>query len=454
MLTEEPIRTTTLSDGTSLDELFSVAERSLAARVLSDPEIYRLEMEQIFDKEWIFVAHESEIPNPGDYVARSIGEDPVVVTRDDDGAIHVFLNACSHRGAEVCTTECGNAVQFKCPYHAWVYDNTGRLVGASGERELFGDSLNKSSLGLKRARVDSFEGLIFATWNEHAVSLEERFGIAGFYVKLLFGVTDNGMEVAGPPLRWIAESNWKLPADNLCGDGYHVQSVHRSMGEVGLVPGIENPSWVNDATTITDETTGDGILLARLFPIDQSNEDVALTVAASFRGFPQEFLSQIRRNLTPEQLKVYMKGIAGGGNLFPNLAMLAFPWPTGDPTEGFSSMLLLRLAQPLGPDRHVVWSWAFVPKDLDPEQKLRQAQTALRFFGSSGLLEQDDCGVWATIQKAASGVQGRQRRFNYLLTTPPDSEWPGPGVARTGYSGEDAQINYFRNWLERLTADR
>src|SRR5215471_261213 len=105
-----------LSDGTTLDELVSGGDdRRISARLMQDPEIFELELERIFDRVWVFVAHESEIPSPGDFVTREIGLDPVIVTRQTDGEIAALLNVCSHRGSRVCAADRGCAEYFACP---------------------------------------------------------------------------------------------------------------------------------------------------------------------------------------------------------------------------------------------------------------------------------------------------------------------------------------------------
>ncbi len=88
------------------------------AEIFNNEDIFRAEMERIFTTTWVFVAHESEIPNPGDFVQRKIGLDPVIVTRDGKGGINVMSNYCRHRGTQVCQTDAGNSRFFTCPYHA------------------------------------------------------------------------------------------------------------------------------------------------------------------------------------------------------------------------------------------------------------------------------------------------------------------------------------------------
>src|SRR5688572_11184772 len=85
------------------------------------PTIFELEMRRIFERTWIYVAHESQLPAAGDYITTTIGTQPVIVTRDTRGVVHVLLNRCRHRGSIVCRLASGRAARFMCPYHNWVY---------------------------------------------------------------------------------------------------------------------------------------------------------------------------------------------------------------------------------------------------------------------------------------------------------------------------------------------
>ena len=100
------------------------------ASIYTDPAIFSLEQERLFRGPWLYVAHESEVREPGDYKTTFAGTQPVVVARGaDDGVVRVLLNRCRHRGATVCNAEFGNANYFRCPYHGWTYRNTGELIG-------------------------------------------------------------------------------------------------------------------------------------------------------------------------------------------------------------------------------------------------------------------------------------------------------------------------------------
>src|SRR5579864_1348448 len=134
---------TVLSDGTAFGDLINPEDHTISLRLFTDPEIYRWELERLFTRAWIVLAHESEVPNPGDYVSRSIGQDPVIVSRDQDGAVHVLLNVCAHRGMQVCRAEYGHTSTFRCPYHGWVYGLDGSLKGVPAEKEIYGERLDK-----------------------------------------------------------------------------------------------------------------------------------------------------------------------------------------------------------------------------------------------------------------------------------------------------------------------
>jgi hypothetical protein len=363
----------------------------------------------------------------------------------------VLLNVCSHRGVAVCRTDCGNASTFRCPYHGWSYDNTGRLLGVTVEREAFGGRINKAELGLKEARVATYHGLIFATWNADGPSLEDRLGDMRFYYDMVFGLTDNGLEVAGPPIRWVERANWKFASDNLVGDGYHTLTVHKSFDELGLVPGFNDPSLFRGLTSVADPKNGDGMEIVHFFPLDPDDPE-ALEQATFLMGLDEGFAEEVKRHLTPEQMPVFLRGMPGIGNIFPNMCFFGMLWPTGDPDEGLSYMPAIRLAQPNGPNEHVVWEWALVPKDMPEEAKILQRRASLRNFGSSGIAEQDDAEIWATAQRATRGVQGRKRVFRYLAEGPKDETWPGPGNVRTSFPDEVNQLNFWARWRDLMAS--
>src|SRR5262245_3338018 len=168
---------TALRDGTKIDELVRKQTQEVMLRVYDDADLHDLEMQRIFAKSWLLLGHESEIPKPGDFVTRNMGQDPVIVARATDGTIHVSLNVCPHRGMRVCLPEAGNARTFRCVYHGWAFRLDGQFAGSPVPSEqMHGSVFETSRLGLQKARVTLYAGLIFATWNIEGPSFDEFLG--------------------------------------------------------------------------------------------------------------------------------------------------------------------------------------------------------------------------------------------------------------------------------------
>src|SRR5690606_28869587 len=147
-------------------------------RVYTDQEIFELEMVRIFRRTWLYIAHDSEVPVPGDYVSRDVAGAPVIVARDKDGGIQVMFNRCRHRGNLVCQYPRGNSQYFRCQYHGWTFANDGTLIGVPYP-ERYGPDFDKRALGLAHLpAVELYRGFIFASFNPDVPPLREHLGPA------------------------------------------------------------------------------------------------------------------------------------------------------------------------------------------------------------------------------------------------------------------------------------
>jgi phenylpropionate dioxygenase-like ring-hydroxylating dioxygenase large terminal subunit len=200
--------------------------------IYRSPAIFERELETVFSKCWIFVAHESEIAAPGDYKLATIGRQPVIVTRDADSSeIHVIFNRCRHRGSAVCQRAQGNANYFRCSYHGWTYGSDGRLIGVPFD-DAYGADFDKSALGLVHVpRVSSYRGFVFANLDPDAISLEEYLGLAAPYLDYVADLGDDGIELSAGAQRYEYAANWKLQVENTI-DLYHVSFTHKSWFDV------------------------------------------------------------------------------------------------------------------------------------------------------------------------------------------------------------------------------
>lgn len=183
-------------------------------RIYTDPEIFNEEMKRIWQKSWLFVAHESEIPNPGDFKSFTLAQHPVIVVRDDTGQVRVLLNICRHRRVPVCRQEKGNTKFFQCTYHGWTYNTKGNLVGlSSGARYICGFHERRGLSAVPR--MDSYRGFIFASFSSEGESLEQHLGKAKFFIDLVVDQSADGSEVIGSVHRYGHIGNWKLQIEKV-----------------------------------------------------------------------------------------------------------------------------------------------------------------------------------------------------------------------------------------------
>ncbi|MGE0686165.1 MAG: Rieske 2Fe-2S domain-containing protein [Dehalococcoidia bacterium] len=189
-------------------------------RIFHSREVYEMELEQIFARAWLFMCHESQIPNPGDFFLNFMGEDRVIIVRDNDMGIQVLVNSCRHRGNAVCRADEGHATSFMCTYHGWTYDLKGALVGVPGFKEVYHEELDRENWGLIKApQVDSYKGFVFATMDETAPNLHEYLSDGGRFGLDL--IADQGdMVMIGGVEKRTMQANWKFPSDNTA-DFYH-----------------------------------------------------------------------------------------------------------------------------------------------------------------------------------------------------------------------------------------
>jgi 3-phenylpropionate/trans-cinnamate dioxygenase subunit alpha len=163
-------------------DLVDPSKGTISALIYSDEAIYQRELEMVFARCWLFLAHDSMIPNPGDFIQQYMGEDPVLVVRQRDGSVRAFLNQCRHRGMRICRADLGNAKAFTCSYHGWVYDTAGKLVHVPHEDDAYHNEIDKADWGpLQVAQIENYRGFWFATFDKKAPSLRTYLGEMAWY---------------------------------------------------------------------------------------------------------------------------------------------------------------------------------------------------------------------------------------------------------------------------------
>ena len=272
---------------------FDMATGILDRRIFTDEEIYQEELKKIFGRAWNFVCHESQIPNPGDFMMNYIGEDEVIVVRDRQQSINVLLNSCPHRGNTVCRAELGNTKSFFCSYHGWNYDLDGRLIGMPGEDDFYRNNIDKKDWGLTpAAKVENYQGFYFATLDPEAPPLEEYLGWVG-KVGIDFMLAEGDIEFLDGIHKNRLQCNWKLAVDNLY-DWYHVKVSHGSAIKIGI---LDAAAMAPDNQMVILGEYGHGIGGPGISEEEQARYDARL---ASGEGEPQWYDRHAERRTSPE----------------------------------------------------------------------------------------------------------------------------------------------------------
>ena len=413
------------------------AQRGLVSRdAFVSSEVYQRELERIFDKTWGFLAHETEIPQAGDFVSRNLGSAPVIVVRDDDGTVHALLNSCRHRGAKVCRTDTGNARNFVCPYHGWTYDRSGTLKTTTFDRHMPAD-FDFADHGLPRVpRLESHKGLIFGSWNADVGSLAKYLGEIAWYIDPFLSRSPQGMEVLAPPHRWRAKANWKIGALNFVGDSQHILTTH--VGPLTLDPvraaraGFATAAE-NSFQVVTDQ--GHGCTLTYLAPG---------LPADAYQTHPAELEPLYKSTLKGDQLQLLHRLRVIVGTIFPNLSFIE---TQVGPAQ---KAVIVRQWQPISGTEMEILSWVLAEKEASAEYKAQVLRKGFHNFGAAGVFEQDDLELWASATFASNNPIAKQFPYSfhtalrYIGSPEKNHKWPGRAFKPA--DTEVAQLEFMRQW--------
>jgi len=209
--------------GSDLDGL-AAGPAYVDRRCYVDPAIYALEQERIFARAWPFVAHDSELAQPGDFRTTSLAGQPVIAVRGDDGALRLFLNTCRHKGTLLVAEANGRCDRMRCPYHHWSYDTRGNLVSVP-KVEAYGSRFRMQDNGLVPVpRFERFAGMWFANLDARAPALADYLGPAAPHLAEI-GEFEGERLVSLGAYRYTYDGNWKLLMENTL-DDYHAEYLH------------------------------------------------------------------------------------------------------------------------------------------------------------------------------------------------------------------------------------
>ncbi len=322
-------------------------------------DVYRVELERIFYGEhWHMLCHRAEIPNPGDFKTTHIGEASILIVHGDDGRIRVFNNSCAHRGTQLKTISRGNSAEIECPYHRWIFNTRGDLLGAPGTGDFPGD-FRKEAYGLTALRTAEYLGLIFATFRDSTPGIDEYLGETKRYVERALG--DGRLKLLGYQ-KVMFHTNWKAYTDNC---GYHGPLLHVAFRLLKL-PASKGEQFITRHSHKINYAE---------FP------------PGSNTGFLNDFsVVEIRDTTTPPQNTVV--------NFFPASHVVRN-----------LDIVNLRFGFPRAPDRTEAHYAYFAHQDDDAEMLRHRIRQGSNLIGPSGFVSLEDGAVFNRVQ-AAAGTAG------------------------------------------------
>lgn len=394
-------------------------------QAFTHPDVLRREKDAIFDKCWLYLGHDSEIADNGHFLTRDVGGRELVFVRGNDGEVRAFFNTCPHRGAMVCREKSGKGTLFRCFYHAWTFDLTGKLVSRP-EAERYSEAIEAGLHNLVSVpRLEQYRGLWFVSFDANAMTLADYLGEAKEYIDLTIDQSAAGMEIVGGIQEYGFAANWKLLAENSF-DGYHGLPTHAtyfdyvraSGGQMGDIDTkISEPRNLGNGHAVIEYGAPWGRPVAKPVPA-WGNEGAAET-------------AEIREKLIRRFGEARAHRIA-----YNNFNMVIFP----NLVINNIMAITLRTFFPESPDKQKVKAWTLAPVDDSPAMRERRLYNFLEFLGPGGFATPDDCEALRLCQQGYKNLSGAG--WNDISK--------GMGCEQQRANDEEQMRIFWREWNRRI----
>lgn len=411
--------------------------------VYIDPELFELEQEHFFANTWNYVGHDSQLPNPGDYITNEIAGRPLIVVRHSDHSVRVVMNRCAHKGSRLLSQPCGNTGKFmRCPYHAWTFKTDGSLLSIPLKSGYEQTALSEceASKGLTLIKnVHVYRGFIFVKLNDVGPGFEEYFGDSLSSIDNMADRSPEGqLEIAGGCLRFMHANNWKMFVENL-NDSMHPMVAHESSAGTaknlwaGRPADEVKPMAIEQFVPFASDYKFFEGMGVRVYDNGHSFSGVNFSIHSAYSAIPE--YDQAMRAAYGEERAQQILGLARHNTVyFPNLTIKG-------------AIQTIRVVKPIAVDKTLIESWTFRLKGA-PDELLARTCTYNRLINSPfSVVGHDDLHAYRGIQAGlhASGNEWVSLHRNY------DPDEIGQPELTTIGTSEISMRNQFRAWLKYMT---
>jgi phenylpropionate dioxygenase-like ring-hydroxylating dioxygenase large terminal subunit len=414
-----------------------VQETRVNRKIYLEQQIFDLEMELIFENGWVFVGHESEVAAPGDYKTITIGTQPAIMARDENGELQVLMNRCMHRGSTVCQQESGNSPTFRCWYHGWTYNLKGELIGlpyADG----YGSGFDRRKFSLiKAARVEKYRGLVFASLSPAVERLADYLGHARYYIDLFVELSPDGeVESRAGIHKYGYDGNWKFQMENGV-DGYHPNFVHQAFFESqGKELGRKVMQLFTGNSACESKDLGNGHSILDMSPKNRPTNRPSSNIlrGATSQTSSETYLGRMVQRYGEEHTAEILAASNVNLAIFPNLLIIG---------------IQLRKTIPISPARTDVHLLPTTLKGAPDEINLARLRAHESFYGPAGGGAPDDVEMF---NRCTDGLRVKGAQWLELSRGIEREHTNEDGVIVGHITDETPQRAFYRRWKAVMCA--
>jgi len=420
-----------------------VREQEVHRDVYVSEEVFQLEMEHMFPNSWVYVGHDSQVPNPGDYYGTTIGTQPVLLVRHTDGKVHVLHNRCPHKGTRITSETCGNTGKFfRCPYHAWSFKTDGSLLAIPLKKgyENTGFEQSHAAPGMAPVRhVHNYRGFVFAKINDGGLDFEEFFGESlSSFDNMIDRSPVGQLKVAGGVLRYMHNCNWKMLVENQT-DTCHPMVAHESSAGTAVEvwkkapPGTKKPMAVEIIAPFMSPYEFFENMGIRIWDNGHGHTGVHHSIHSDYSAVPGYF-DKMTAAYGEARAKAILDENRHNTVYFPNI-MIKGP------------IQLLRQFKPIAANKTLVESWTFQLVDA-PDMLLERTLMYNRLINApTSIVGHDDLEMY---ERAQEGLHSNGNEWVNLQRLYSPDEAEQTNVAINGTS-EWPMRHQFRAWTKFMT---